>query len=67
MRDGERKEEMRAAEREALHFTGHSYALDSRASTLSALASQLLDLERGAERGMEDPLGEVEGGPGCGT
>jgi hypothetical protein len=42
---------MWAAEREALHFTGHSYALDSCASTLSALAPQLLDLDEAWNEG----------------
>ncbi|KAJ7890090.1 hypothetical protein B0H14DRAFT_1128069 [Mycena olivaceomarginata] len=53
VRDGERKEGMWAAEREALHFTGHSYALDSRASTLSALAPQLLDLDEPRNEGWK--------------
>ncbi|KAJ7889505.1 hypothetical protein B0H14DRAFT_2691696 [Mycena olivaceomarginata] len=48
-----RKEGMRAAEREALHFTGHSYALNSRASTLLTLASQLLDLDEARNEGRK--------------
>ncbi|KAJ7762867.1 hypothetical protein B0H14DRAFT_375783 [Mycena olivaceomarginata] len=52
VRDGEKKEGIWAVEREALHFTGQSYALDSRASTL-ALASQLLDLDEARNKGWK--------------
>ncbi|KAJ7889512.1 hypothetical protein B0H14DRAFT_2691728, partial [Mycena olivaceomarginata] len=67
VRDGERKEGMRAAEREALHLTGHSYALDSRASTLSALASQLLDLDAARNEGWKARSARRRGGLGCGA